>query len=624
MALKYKTTADIHVSKKISEQIIGQEEGINIIRKAARQRRNVLLIGESGTGKSMLGQALAELLPNEKLVDVLAFPNLVDDNVPLIRTMPKGQGKLFVNKAKVAAMGSLKNMNYLLLAFVLIASLLPYYLYSKQIFPFDNPTIYAASMITSMILIIGFMIFINLNKRMGGKQEIMVPKLLIDNSDTKKAPFIDATGAHAGALLGDVLHDPLQSGGLGTPPYLRLIPGMIHRANGGVLFIDEMGTFASHTQQEILTVMQEKKYPITGQSERSSGAMTRSKPVPADFSLIAAGNLDSIKHMHPALRSRIRGYGYEVYLNDKMDDNEPNREKIAVFVAQEVVKDGKIPPFSKDAVERIVHEARKLAGMAGKLTVRLRELGGIVRAAGDLALEEGAKVTEPIHIEKAKSLARPLEQQLADRYIEQKKKYQVIVTKGSLVGRVNGLAVIGGDSAYSGIVLPIESEVTPGGKKTEFVATGRLGEIAKEAVKNVSAIILKYLGEDLREKYDIFTQFIQTHEGVEGDSASIAVAASIISALKNVPVRQDTAMTGSLSVRGEVLAVGGVTAKVEAAIEAGIARVLIPSANEKDVLLSKEDAKKVKVIPVSTIEDVLREALEWKGKTDILKKFKKK
>ncbi|MFA5887616.1 MAG: ATP-dependent protease LonB [Candidatus Nanoarchaeia archaeon] len=624
MALKFKTTADIKVSKNISEQIIGQEEGINIIKKAALQRRNVLLIGESGVGKSMLGQALAELLPSTVLVDVMSFSNPIDDNVPLIRTMPKGKGKEFVNKAKVAAMGSLKNMNLLLLAFVLLASLLPYYLYSKKIFPFDNPTIYAASMITSMIMIIGFMVFINLNKRMGNKPEVMVPKLLIDSSGLKKAPFIDATGAHAGALLGDVLHDPLQSGGLGTPAYQRLIPGMIHRANGGVLFIDEIGTLAPHTQQELLTVMQEKKFPITGQSERSSGAMTRSEPVPADFSLVAAGNLETVKHMHVALRSRIRGYGYEIYLKDTMDDNESNRDKIAVFVAQEVAKDGKIAHFSKEAVDRIIEEAKRLAGTSGKLTVRLRELGGLVRAAGDVALEEGAKVTEVKHIEKAKSFARPLEQQLADKYIEQKKKYQVIVTTGSLVGRVNGLAVIGGDSAYSGIVLPIESEVTPGGKKTEFIATGKLGEIAKEAIKNVSAIILKYFGEDVREKYDIFTQFIQTHEGVEGDSASIAVATSIISALKNVPVRQDTAMTGSLSVRGDVLAVGGVTAKVEAAIEAGIARVIIPKANVQDLLLSKEKAKKVTIIPASTIQDVLRAAIEWKGKTDILNKFNKK
>ncbi len=621
MALKYKTTADIKISKKISDQVIGQEEGVNIIRKAAKRRRNVLLIGDPGTGKSMLGLALAELLPSEKLVDILAFPNPVDENTPLIKTMKKGQGINFVNKAKIAAMGSMKNMNIILLVFILIASILPYYLYSKSIFPFDNAIVYAASMITSMIMIIGFIIFLNVSKKSGMKAGKQIPKLLIDNSNEKKVPFIDATGAHAGALLGDVLHDPLQSGGLGTPAYQRLIPGMIHKANKGVLFIDEISTLQRHMQQEILTVMQEKKYPITGQSERSSGAMTRSKPVPAEFIMIAAGNLDTLKNMHPALRSRIRGYGYEVYMNTNMDDNKKNREKLAVFVAQEVHKDGKIPHFTKDAVELIVHEAKKMAATSGKLTVRLRELGGLVRAAGDLALEDKAKYTQREHIIRARKIARTLEKQLADRYIEQKKKYQVIITEGAQIGRVNGLAVIG-EATYSGVVLPIESEVTSGGKKPEFVATGKLGEIAKEAVKNVSAIVLKYFGEDLREKYDVFTQFIQTHEGVEGDSASIAVATSIISALKDIPVRQDTAMTGSLSVRGEVLAIGGVSAKIEAAIEAGIKRVIIPKANLNDVLLDKKDKNKVEIIAVERIDEVLKEALDWKGKKDILKKLK--
>lgn len=213
MALKYNTTADIKISKRIVDQIIGQEEAINLVKKASRQRRNLLLIGEPGTGKSMIGQAMAELLPNEKLVDVLSFINPADDNVPLIRTMPKGQGRDFVTKAKIQAMGSLKNQNIILFIFILIASFLPYYFYSRKIFPFDNPIIYAASMITSIVVIIGFMLFLNLNKRMGhqGNPQIAVPKMIIDNADTKKSPFIDATGAHAGALLGDVLHDPLQT-----------------------------------------------------------------------------------------------------------------------------------------------------------------------------------------------------------------------------------------------------------------------------------------------------------------------------------------------------------------------------------------------------------------------------
>jgi Lon-like ATP-dependent protease len=619
MALKYESTKEIKVSPSVVDQIIGQDEAVNIIKKAAQQRRHVLLIGDPGTGKSMIGQAVAELLPKEHLKDIISLPNPTDDNVPLINTIPRGEGKALVTRLKVQAMSSFKNQSVIMFLLVLVVSLLPYYFWRKgQI----SDVIYAASMITGIIFIVGFIIFLNLNKRTRSSA-VAIPRLLVDNSDKDKVPFVDATGAHAGALLGDVLHDPLQSGGFGTPAYERLIPGMIHRANGGVLFIDEVATLSRKSQQELLTVIQEKKYPITGQSERSSGSMVRSEPVPADFVLVAAGNVETVQHMHPALRSRIRGYGYEIYMNNHMNDTPENRDKIAVFVAQEVTKDKKIPHFSKSAVDEIINEARRRAGSSNSLTLRLRELGGIVRAAGDLASERGDKLVQRQHVIDAKRLARTLEQQIADKYIENKKKYDVIVTVGRRVGRVNGLAVIGSGSAYSGIVLPIESEVTPGGKKAEIVATGRLGEIAREAVKNVSAIILKYFGEDVKEKYDIYVQFLQTQEGVEGDSASIAVATAIISALKKVPVKQDVAMTGSLSVRGEVLAVGGVTSKIEAAIEAGISTVIIPKSNLKDVVLSKEASGKVKIVPVTDIKEVLKAALDWKGKESILEKISK-
>jgi Lon-like ATP-dependent protease len=326
--------------------------------------------------------------------------------------------------------------------------------------------------------------------------------------------------------------------------------------------------------------------------------------------------------MHPALRSRIRGYGYEIYMNETIKDTPENRWKIAVFIAQEVVKDAKIPHFSKGAVEVIIDEARRRANRKNHLTLRLRDLGGLVRAAGDLASEKGEKVVTEQHVVEAKKIAKLLEQQIADKFIARKKEYEVIITSGKRVGRVNGLAVIGGEASYSGIILPIEAQVTPGGKEKEFVATGKLGEIAKEAVKNVSAIIKKYFGEDI-EKYDIYVQFLQTYEGVEGDSASIAVATSIISALKKLPVKQDTAMTGSLSVRGEVLPIGGVSAKVEAAIDAGLNQIIVPKSNMQDIVISSEKLKLIKIIPVETISEVLREALDWKGKHDIFNKIVK-
>jgi len=443
---------------------------------------------------------------------------------------------------------------------------------------------------------------------------------LVNNENNTKAPFVDATGAHAGALLGDVRHDPYQSGGLGTPAHERVEGGMIHRSHKGVLFIDEMSTMKMKTQQELLTAMQEKKYSITGQSETSSGAMVRTEQVPCDFVLVAAGNLGALKGMHPALRSRIRGYGYEVYMKDTMPDTLENREKLVQFVAQEVKKDEKIPHFSKEAVTEIIREAQRRAGKKDSLTLKLRDLGGLVRAAGDIAKGKAAEYVTVEHVVNAKKLARTLEQQIADRYITQKKKYRVFKSEGQEIGRVNGLAIIGD---RSGIILPIVAEAAPAQSKEEgkIIATGKLGDIAKEAVQNVSALIKKHTGTDV-SNYDIHIQFLQAYEGVEGDSASISVATAVVSTLEGIPVDQSVALTGSLSVRGDVLPVGGVTGKIEAAAEAGVKKVLIPKANMQDVLIEKKYEDKVEITPVETLSDVLKHSLVGKGKRSLLEKMR--
>jgi Lon-like ATP-dependent protease len=153
------------------------------------------------------------------------------------------------------------------------------------------------------------------------------------------------------------------------------------------------------------------------------------------------------------------------------------------------------------------------------------------------------------------------------------------------------------------------------------VATGRLQEIAKEAVENVFAWVKKSYGKDLSDK-DVHVQFVGTYEGVEGDSASISIATAVISALEEIPVAQNVAMTGSLSVRGEVLPVGGITYKIEAAVNAGIKKVIIPKANLEDVMIEERYKSEVEIIPVSTIEEVLEHALVGAKKDEFMRKIK--
>ncbi|MBU0460315.1 MAG: ATP-dependent protease LonB [Nanoarchaeota archaeon] len=580
-----------------------------------KELHNYIVNGGLVVHNSMLGLALAELLPNSELKDTLAFPNPNDENKPLIKTVPAGTGREEVKKHQLDTKQVFKNNNFLLFIVAILTFIAPWWIRSH----YKSDLMFTAFFLGGMLFLAAFAIMLSMGPRMFSQSKVVTPKVIVDNFGNKQAPFFDATGAHAGALLGDVLHDPFQSGGLGTPANQRVVAGMIHKAHRGVLLIDEIATLHPRTQQELLSALQEKKFPITGQSERSAGAMVRTEAVPCDFVLVAAGNLETIKNTHPALRSRIRGYGYEIYMNETMLDTKENRIKIARFVAQEVKREeGKIPHFDLTGINAIIEDAKRRANRKGHLTLHLRGLGGLVRAAGDLAKEKKAKYVTREHVKEAKKLARPLEQQIADKYIERKKEYEVIMIEGSRVGRVNGLAVIGGGSAYSGILLPIESEVTPGGKKSEIIATGKLGEIAKEAVKNVSAIIMHYFGEDIKETKDVFVQFLQTYEGVEGDSASIAVATAIISALKDIPVKQEVAMTGSLSVRGEVLPVGGVSSKVEAAIDTGIKIIIVPKSNLQDIVVDQAKLKQVKIIPVERIEEVLEHALDW-GKKRKLK-----
>jgi len=590
--INFHDTSEISVPPKLIDQILGQEKAIKIVKKASIQGRHVLLIGDPGTGKSLLGAAASEMLPHDVMEDILVVANPKNPNNPRIVTLPSGEGKIRVEMAQERARKEegRRNMLAIFIPILIVLLVMMWARFDPQIVP--------------GALLVGIFLFMVMNS-MRGRSEILVPKILVDTANVTTAPFIDATGAHSGALLGDVRHDPYQSGGLGTPPHERVEVGLIHKANRGICYIDEVGTFSIKTQQQLLTALQEKKFQITGQSELSSGAMVRTEPVPCNFILIAAGNQETIRNLHPALRSRIRGQGYEVFMDTVMADNITNRRKLARFVAQEVAKDHKIPHFTKSAVEQVIYEAQRRSGRANFLTLMLRDLGGLIRTAGDLAVEKGHPLVEETDIIEAKNLAITLESQITSDTIKKYKDYNLVRIEKGLVGRVNGLAVMGNTG---GIVMPIEAAITPAlhSGAGRIYATGQLRVIARESVQNISALIKNYLGKEI-SNMDIHIQFVGTH-GVEGDSASVTIATAVVSAIEDAPIRQDTAMTGSLSVRGQVLPIGGVTYKAEAAARLGIKRVIIPIQNYGDLKLDKQ-YEGLEIITVSHFSEVLKNAL---------------
>ena len=457
------TTADILIPADPLKRVIGQEEAVELARIAARQRRHLLLVGPPGTGKSMIAQALALHLPRPT-EEVRVVHNPENPERPLVEV--RGEAEILREReSKGSAEGELIEPDA---APANVAERLGYR--CSNCGAYSSPTERICPSCEKAKVSGGSQagnpfgdILGGLMESMGaaapfstGKEKVTTTRKRFDKEEVvvfersgdkirvldqkalerrreleklsprkvivplERNPFVLSTGASETELLGDVRHDPFGGHGqLGTPPYDRVVPGAIHEAHQGVLFLDEISHLGA-TQRFILTAMQERRFPIAGRNPQSAGASVRVDGVPADFILVAACNIQDLEQILSPLRSRISGDGYEVLVETTMTDSEANRALLAQFVAQEIATDGRIPHANLAAVEAIIREARHRAkvldGRDGALTLRLRELGGLVRSAGDLAVSMSDAIIDEKHVDAAIRRSRPVEEQIKERY----------------------------------------------------------------------------------------------------------------------------------------------------------------------------------------------------------------
>ena len=462
---KLNSTKDIKLPNDPLNRVIGQDKAIEIARVAASQHRHLLLVGPPGTGKSMIAQAISLHLkrPTE---EVQIVQNPENPERPFVDVKTNTEIEHF-QKLKKSAAGELfdpmdvpikvaEQLGYRCVSCGKFSSFkdldcpncgTPKTSATKQK-TVGNPFGDLMGVIELTISQLGGPNSkkhrVKTTRIKNGKEEVVVYERagekikLLDQKALERQreferrsprkilvplnrnPFVLATGASETELLGDVRHDPY--GGhpqLGTPPYERVVPGAIHEAHEGVLFLDEL-PLLGQLQRNILTAMQEKHFPISGRHPQSAGASVRVDDVPCDFIFVGACNIQDLPNILSPLRSRINGSGYEVLVEIAMKNTPENCGKLAQFAAQEISLDNRIPHASRDAMLALIAEAKrraeKIDGFKDSLTLRLRELGGLVRTAGDLAVMDKAKFINEDHIKEAIERAKTAEEQIKDKY----------------------------------------------------------------------------------------------------------------------------------------------------------------------------------------------------------------
>jgi len=444
-------------------------------------------------------------------------------------------------------------------------------------------------------------------------------KVIIDNSDLKGAPVVVERNPTYQNLIGRIEKEA-RFGVLSTD-FTMIHGGSLHRANGGYLVLPAEETLVNAFAWDSLKRALTNREVTIEEAAEALGFITtkglKPEPIPLDIKVALIGSplVYELLFMYDAQFKEL--FKVKADFDTVMNRSEENMHKYAAFICTFCNKE-KLKHLDASAVAKIIAYGSRLAEDQEKLSTRFADVADIIREANFYAVQENSDYIMASHVKKAIEEKIYRSNMIQEKIQEMiKREVLLIDTEGSAVGQVNGLSVTGlGDFSFGipsrvtasiGLgregIVDIEREAKLGGPihtKGVLILSGYLsGKYAQDKPLSLSARIV----------------FEQSYSGVEGDSASSTELYALVSALSEVPIKQNIAVTGSVNQKGEVQAIGGVNEKIEGFYEVCKARgftgdqgVMVPESNVQNLMLKEEIVEAVKagkfhIYSVKTIDE---------------------
>ena len=423
--------------------------------------------------------------------------------------------------------------------------------------------------------------------------------LLVENTPDGRPPIVHEDHPTLQNLVGRIEH--MMHMGTLVSNFMLIKAGALQRANGGVLVLDAMKVlsqpYAWEGLKRALRTAQVRIESLSDLIGWSSTVQMEPQAMPLDLKVVLIGErltyflLSEYDPEFPAL------FKINADMESEIERNPANVQLFARLVAT-LARRAQLLPLTAAATARIIDHAARLANDAERLTARTQPIDNLLREADHFARQSAATSIERADVDTALAAHQLRHESLRKRYQEEILRGQLLIdTDGLHVGQINGLAVISlGEGSFAhpvritatvrmgeGEVIDIEREVDLG------------GPIHSKGVLILSSFLAARFGWAVPLSLRASLVFEQSYGGVEGDSASLAELAALLSALSGLPIRQSLAVTGSVNQFGVVQPVGGINEKIEGFFDICAARgltgrqgVLIPAENVCHLMLRDE------------------------------------